>query len=345
MKLFLTTLFSLFIVFSAYSQTSESRVPVTPFRLENSAFLRTRLVGVDSLYIKRAYGNNDIDIVKERWYHTKDGHTDYCYGSWGYKEYSYYADGKMKSYVNDKDDFFENYYYSPDGKIAKIVNGSVTTNFDYSVDGVTITTSFNYSEIKRLPMTIIKNTAYGYKEKYYEYDSKLGNYVKNPFIAESHYNEIGKLYLRKLYTENKNDTIYVHFKYENNSFTHSVFDGELPQTRIVRKFNNKGYITNLSAYSYYNSVWRSYLEEEYMYYKADGSPVNLDEQEVKAVQVYTTESMIHIKTAGKSSIYVYGVSGVLLKALKTMSNLTEIRMPKGPYIVLVNNYITKVLVK
>lgn len=116
-----------------------------------------------------------------------------------------------------------------------------------------------------------------------------------------------------------------------------------PDALGIDKIMGENFI--LTALMNFNCLGGYYVFYALKLEKANEPMVNIDNNQISDVKVYSSNGTLYIETIGGQSLEVYTVAGQCIYATTNSSNLTQINDLNGPVIVKVNGEVYKTIVK
>lgn len=250
--------------------------------------------------------------------------------------------GKPASYIKDWGTGIEEEHYTSDelGRITKVFDEQNKTEFSYSSDQAS---SISYrlednNNWRPQTKTIITYTDEGFISDRYSYllEDKFEDEPSWTLIYR--FDSEGRL---KEY-EYENGDLRV-FEYIEGDYSKIDYHGysRKPYSKEDHLFNETDNILKYSLYFWSNEKWSLNYTDEYTYYNAPTSNIEITE----STKVYGSEGHVIIESDIPTTVFVYSVSGSLIKQISVGTGINQIPMTSGIYIVSVKDKSYKVLVK
>jgi hypothetical protein len=227
--------------------------------------------------------------------------------------------------------------YSPTGQVISILEGGFAGHsdvfFDYTPDGRISKIESKDMETKRYDYDkniIIRN------ENRARIDTLFIEYTENGYIVSEKNKKTSYIF------DNDNRLIQagdIYYEYSDDGYT--MTDSKI---KVVYQLNKDGFLTKLTNYKYVESKWVIQAVSDYEYKIKSDIPSSTMIQEASDIEIYGLQDALLIKSSKNRSVKIYSINGKLFYSGMVLS-YKKIPMPKGIYIVLINNKSYKHIVK
>lgn len=286
--------------------------------------------------------------------HNQEGLTDtvYIYDN-GYKKllcsYTYYLNGKVKSWKQPVNDIYEEYEWTDDGRILSITSPYSMKNAYYTNSDIDSLISKRYSD--RLSefilegKTIVQYTDSGYIKSEYVYLSdenkykETADYVYNYVFDDQ--NRICRIYASILGSDTYLERYYI---YESNKITMVLCNEKgQPSQKYVNIYKDEC-LSESALFHFMANGWSRMSTFMYSYsFPESTKSTDLD---LSRISIVGRNGEIYIKSDGNKYFFnIYDLRGNLIACGESMGDETNISVGFGIYIVKVNDMLIKVIVK
>lgn len=337
---------------SIFTPFIEELRPNDPFYSEEYCFDNCL---AEEITIKQYQGERLQWTSKHLLTHNQEGLIDtvYTYDN-GYKEllccYTYYLNGKVKSWKQPVNNIYEEYEWTDDGRILSITSPYYMKNFYYTNSDIDSLISMRYSdrlsEFVLERKTIVQYTDSGYIKSEYVYLSdenkykETADYVYNYVFNDQ--NRICRVYASILGSDTYLERYYI---YDSDIITMVLCNEQGQPSQKYINIYKDGYLSELALFHYMaNGSWSRMSTSMYSYSFPESTKISA--LDLSRISISGRNGEIYIKSDGNKYFYnIYDLRGNLIACGKSMGDETNIPVGIGIYIVKVNDMLIKVIIK